>query len=71
MRLLTLQSLFSTSPSTVSFSPDDCAPTVSTILGYSTLASDEAVSIRARQPGEALAEAGGSHPRVRLNDPAL
>lgn len=71
MRLLTLQSLFSTSPSTVSFSPDDCAPSVSTTLGYSTLASDEAVSIRAQQPGEAVAEAGGSHPHVRLNDPAL
>lgn len=71
MRLLTLQSLFSTSPSTVSFSPDDCAPSVSTTLGYSTLASDEAASIRARQPGEAVAEAGGCHPHVRLNDPAL
>lgn len=70
MRLLTLQSLISTSPSTVSFSPDDCAPSVSTTLGYSTLASDEAVSIRARQPGEAVEEAGGSHRRVRLNDPA-
>lgn len=70
MRLLTLQSLFSTSPSTVSFSPDDCAPSVSTTLGYSTLASDEAVSIRARQPGEAVEEAGGSHCRARLNDSA-
>lgn len=70
MRLLTLQSLFSTSPSTVSFNPDDCAPSVSTTLGYSTLASDEAVSIRARLPGEAVEEAGGSHRHVRLNDPA-
>lgn len=45
MRSLSLQSLFSTSPSTVSFSPDDCAPSVSTTLGHSTLASEEAISI--------------------------
>lgn len=70
MRSLTLQSLFSTSPSTVSFIPDDCAPSVSTTLGHSTLASEEAISILARQPGEAVEEAGGSHRHVRLNDPA-
>lgn len=68
--MLTLLSLFSSSPSTVSFSPDDCAPSVSTTLGYRTLASDEAGSIGARQPGEAAEETGGSRRRVRPNDPA-
>lgn len=39
MRSLTLRSMFSTSVSTVSFSPDDWAPSVSTTLGYNPLAS--------------------------------
>lgn len=38
-------SLFSTSFSTVSFSPDDCAPSVSTTLGYRALASEECVHL--------------------------
>lgn len=41
MRSLTLWSMFSTSVSTVSFNPDDWAPSVSTTLGYNTLASEE------------------------------
>ncbi len=43
MRSLTLRSMFSTSPSTVSFNPDDWAPSVSTTLGYNTLASEESI----------------------------
>lgn len=38
MRSLTPWNMFSTSPSTVSFSPDDWAPSVSTTLGHSALA---------------------------------
>lgn len=38
-------SLFSTSFSTVSYSPDDCAPSVSTTLGYRALASEESVHL--------------------------
>ena len=64
------RSLFCSSLSTVSLSPDECAPSVSTTLSYSTLASDEAVSSRTQQPGEAVEEAGGSRRRARLNDPA-
>lgn len=69
MRSLTLQSLFSTSLSPVSFSPDDWAPSVSTTLGYD-------ISIRGVypfKPGSMAwlwVEAGCSHHHVRLNGPA-
>lgn len=43
MRSLTLRSMFSTSLSTVSFSPDDWAPSVSTTLGYNPLASEGSI----------------------------
>lgn len=43
MRSLTLPSMFSTSLSTVSFNLDDWAPSVSTTLGYNTLASEESI----------------------------
>lgn len=69
MRSLTLQSLFSTSLSPVSFSPDDWAPSVSTTLGYN-------ISIRGVYPFKPSSmawlwgEAGCSHHHVRLNGPA-
>lgn len=73
MRSLTLQSLFSTSLSPVSFSPDDWAPSVSTTLGYNALASEESVrSSLWFKPGSLAwlwEESGCSHHRVRLNGP--
>lgn len=72
MRSLTRRSLFSTSMSTVSFNPDDCAPSVSTTLGYKPLASEGSIcsSPAARQPGAVANEADCSRPSVHLNGPA-
>lgn len=65
IRSLTLRRMFSTSPSTVSFCPDDWAPSVSTTLAHRTLALK--ASIRSGAAAWSGCKRGSLRPSMRAS----